>query len=378
MTMKSTRAVPLLVVASLGLAACEEGQLQTAPTDGTGAAAAAPAEPRVEIQEVERADIFSTSELALWDGRPSLGGLWVAHPDVTDPERVLIRNTTNGRTTFGALFRRERNNPGPRIQVSSDAAAELGILAGQPTELDIVVIRREEVVIEPEPLPVAEPEDLPEAEDLPEDEDATETLAATDDETTTEEEPPKRQGFFARLFGGGAAADETAEDGADEVSDDASAPDVEIAPLDPITTSAAAAIDAAEASASAPSNVRPVARTSVAAVPAPAPTPEPEPEPEPVVVAAPEPEPAPAPTPAPQSLNNPFVQVGLFSVEANASAAASSLRQGGIVPTVVPGTNANGTFWRVLVGPMTSPDDQAEILGQVKALGYADAFLVSN
>ena len=376
MTMKSTRAVPLLVVASLGLAACEEGQLVTAPTDG--ADAAAPAEPRVEIQEIERADIFSTSELALWDGRPSLGGLWVAHPDVTDPERVLIRNTTNGRTTFGALFRRERNNPGPRIQVSSDAAAELGILAGQPTELDIVVIRREEVVIEPAPLPVAEPEELPETEDLPEDEEATEVLAATDDETTTEEEPPKRQGFFARLFGGGAAADEVAEDDAVAVSDDASAPEVEIAPLDPITTSAAAAIDAAEAAASAPSNVRPVARTSVAAVPAPAPTPEPEPEPEPVVVAAPEPEPAPAPTPAPQSLNNPFVQVGLFSVEANASAAASSLRQGGIVPTVVPGTNANGTFWRVLVGPMTSPDDQAEILGQVKALGYADAFLVSN
>ena len=379
MITKSTKAVPLLVAASIGLAACEEGQFLTPPTDGDEATVAAPAEPRVEIQEVERADIFSTTELALWDGRPSLGGLWVAHPDVKDPERVLIRNTTNGRTTFGALFRRERNNPGPRIQVSSDAAAELNVLAGQPTELSIVVIRREEITIEPEPLPITESEDLPETEELNENTDDQESAAVNiDDETLTEEEPPKRQGFFARLFGGGAAADEAVEDEA--VSDDASAPDVEIAPLDPITTSAAAAIDAAEAAASAPSSVRPVARATVAAVPTPAPAPAEETEPEPVVVAAPTPapEPTPAPTPAPASLNNPFVQVGLFSVEANASAAASSLRQGGIVPTVVPGTNANGTFWRVLVGPMTSPDDQAEILGQVKALGYADAFLVSN
>jgi cell division septation protein DedD len=95
--------------------------------------------------------------------------------------------------------------------------------------------------------------------------------------------------------------------------------------------------------------------------------------PEPVSTPAPS-----QPAATPPSLNNPYVQVGLFTVEANASAAATGLRQGGIVPTIVPGTNASGTFWRVLVGPMTNPDDQTEILSQVKALGYSDAFLVSN
>ena len=47
-----------------------------------------------EIRDVERPDIFSVTENALWDGRPSLGGVWVAHPDVTverDTERYAAR-----------------------------------------------------------------------------------------------------------------------------------------------------------------------------------------------------------------------------------------------------------------------------------------------
>jgi cell division septation protein DedD len=370
--MKFKVAIPLLAATSIALTACEEGQFLAAPPGDGQVAPAAAAEARTEIREVERADIFSAEELALWDGRPSLGGLWIAHPDVGDPERVRITNTTNGQSVFGALFRRERANPGPRIQLSSDAANALGILAGQPTELAVVVVRQEEVVIEPAPLPVDEP-----AEDLPEDE----SLAALPGDATAEpaeEEAPKRQGFFARLFGGGAAAAETPPE--PEAPEGAAAPEVETEPLDPITASAAAAIDAAENTSQALSaQARPQRRATAAAAastaavvatPAPAATP---PAPDPVATTAPAQPAQPAP-----SLNNPYVQVGLFTVEANASAAATGLRQGGIVPTIVPGTNATGTFWRVLVGPMTSAQDQTEILSQVKSLGYSDAFLVSN
>ena len=360
MTMKFKAAIPLLVVMAIGLAACEEGQFLTAPTDGQ-TTVRAPAEARIEIQEVERADIFSASELALWDGRPSLGGLWVAHPDVGDPERVLIRNAANGQSIYGALFRRERNNPGPRIQLSSEAATELGILAGQPTELSIVVVRQQEVTIEPEPLL------LDATPDEPSDEPAIVAVPAG----AAPEQPPQREGFFARLFGGGTAASATQDDTAPATADGAIAPSVETEMLDPITTGAAVAISAAEASATTSTAVvRPQRRAAATPEPTPAPVAAPAPAPEPVVVAV--------PIPAAPALNSPYVQVGLFTVEANASAAATGLRQGGIVPTVVPGTNATGTFWRVLVGPMTSPDDQSEILGQVKSLGYADAFLVSN
>jgi cell division protein FtsN len=81
----------------------------------------------------------------------------VAHPDVTEPERVIIRNEQNGKFVIGALFRRERQSPGPRLQVSSDAAAAVGMLAGQPTNLNVVALRREEAPAEAEAMPMADP-----------------------------------------------------------------------------------------------------------------------------------------------------------------------------------------------------------------------------
>ena len=138
--LSSLMAVGLL----LGLAACENtggeaGSTPNAPSQQGGASV---------NRDVERPDVFSVSERALWDGRPSLGGVWVAYPATIDPERVIIRNIANGKSVVGALFRRERENPGPKIQLSSDAAVALGVVAGTPTEISIVVLRREEVVVD--------------------------------------------------------------------------------------------------------------------------------------------------------------------------------------------------------------------------------------
>ena len=98
---------------------------------------------RLVERDVEAPEVFQVTDSGLWDGRPSLGGVWVAHPDVQEPERVIIRNTKNSKFVIGALFRRERSNPGPRIQVSSDAADALGMLAGAPAELNVTALRRE-------------------------------------------------------------------------------------------------------------------------------------------------------------------------------------------------------------------------------------------
>ncbi len=334
----------------LALSACEDGEFTSpfsssddaaAVADGDGEVAAA-AVTRTEVREVERADIFSTTENALWDGRPSLGGIWVAHPDVNDPERVRIENTSSGQVVSGALFRRERDNPGPRIQVSSDAAAALGMLAGQPTELSVVVLRQEEVEIEPIIAPAGEVDDIEMADAAMAEEGSLEAaqvddLAAPMSATADAAPKPKRQGFFASLFGGGASQTEpiqtevVATDGDVVTTTSASTPSVETATLDPIAA-ASAAIDEAE--------------DSVAVAPA-----------------------------SNGSLQNPFVQVGLFSVEENAEAAASSLREAGIVPTVSAGSNGDRQFWRVLVGPMNTTDEQATMLRQVRDLGYRDAFL---
>jgi cell division septation protein DedD len=145
----------------LGLSACDDagnfdlGNVFDEQSQATAEQPAEAAATKFIEQDVEAPDVFSANEAGLWDGRPSLGGVWVAHPDVTDPERVLIRNLSNGKFVVGALFRRERDNPGPRLQLSSDAAQALDILAGAPVELEVVALRKEQIPVAP---PVAEPD----------------------------------------------------------------------------------------------------------------------------------------------------------------------------------------------------------------------------
>ena len=88
------------------LSACENGQLpgflqpkdQAAAPDGSGRSV------KLVERDVEAPDVFQVTEAGLWDGRPSLGGVWVAHPDVTEPERVMIRNSANGKFVIGAFI----------------------------------------------------------------------------------------------------------------------------------------------------------------------------------------------------------------------------------------------------------------------------------
>ncbi len=259
---------------SLGLAACEGGiQLPFGQNrNGAEGTSQGPSDStRLVERAVEAPEVFQVTEEGLWDGRPSLGGVWVAHPDATDPERVIIRNEANGRFVIGALFRRERENVGPALQVSSDAATALNMVAGAPTSLNVTALRREEVA-EPEPAP--------------------ETTAP---ETTGE---------------------------------------ITATAIDPIAA-AAAAIDEAEAS---------------------------------------------APTPAPQtsSLERPYIQIGIFSVEANANRTADMMRNAGLVPTIHAQSSNGRDFWRVVVGPAGSRTERARLLEAVRGLGFSDAYFVTH
>ena len=145
------------------LAGCVTGPVAEA-TRGHSATEAVGAAPR----DVEMPDVFAATERGLWDGRLSLGGIWVAAPDVAAPERVVIRNVETGQEVVGALFRRERFNPGPPLQLSSEAASALGILPGAPTELEVVALRLEEVPeVDAAPLDIAEPNAAADETDLP-------------------------------------------------------------------------------------------------------------------------------------------------------------------------------------------------------------------
>jgi len=300
MTSAGTGRLALMLTSVIFLTACEEGSenklfgkplFQNNKNSESEALSVTQAtEATIIERDVEAPDVFQQTEAGLWDGRPSLGGVWVAHPDVAEPERVIIRNETNGKFVIGALFRRERDNPGPRFQVSSDAAETLTMLAGAPTELNVTALRREEVEVVPE---ISEPPL-----------DATEPI----EETT----------------------------------------------LDPVAVAATSAIIAAEAKAAGGT-----AQAATAASP------------------VPEPETAPAPIPK-SKLEKPYLQIGIFSVQENANRAADLLRKKGVIPTIKPGNSSGKAFWRVVVGPAATSGERATLIKKVKALGFSDAYAVTN
>lgn len=143
----TVHSVGAIFAAAVLLSGCDEnGQLPLKALQKSPNASMTPATTaRLVERDVEAPDVFQVTETGLWDGLPSLGGVWVAHPDVKDPERVIIRNPANGKFVIGALFRRERDNPGPSLQLSSDAADAIGVLAGQPVPLNVTALRRETV-----------------------------------------------------------------------------------------------------------------------------------------------------------------------------------------------------------------------------------------
>ena len=324
--------LPLGAAAFALLAGCQSGPLSgTGGGSATGTDSSGTSVQLIE-RDVEAPEIFHVEAKGLWDGRPSLGGVWVAAPDVTDPERVIIRNLENDRFVIGALFRRERDNPGPPLQISSDAAAALGVVAGAPTDVDVVALRREEAA-EAVAAPAA---DAPPAvqvdgtEPTPLAEEIVQTAPVARDARPIEAEmevaaaSAPRRNFFGRLFSDrGTTRDAAASVGL------ARAPQV---PTD------------ADGSAVLP-------RTEVSS-------------------AAQPPSPA-RPNAAP---DGGYVQIGLFSVEQNAQDTATALRRSGVMPRVIEEESRGRPLWRVVVGPASTPADRAAVIRKARALGFEDAF----
>lgn len=232
---------------------------------------------RLVDRDVEAPEVFQANDTALWDGRPSLGGVWVASPDVTNPERVIMRNAANGTFVIGALFRRERDNPGPKLQISSDAAEALGILAGSPAQISVIALRREEA---PEAAP---------------------SVAAPVLDTAETLDPAANTNDIAA--GAAAALDRTAT-----------------------TTAPDAAPDAAGA-------------------------------------------------PAAPSGGDLRIQVGIFSVEANANRAKDTLATAGVAATIRKESSQGKDFWSVVA---SGSGNRNALLQKVKGAGFTDAYLLSR
>ena len=135
-------------IAALAPAGCKAGtgpiKSGTATKTAPNTAASPGRTGRSAGADVEAPKVFNVTAQGLWNGRPSPGGVRVASADARDPRRVIIRYDATGETGIGALFRQERDNPGPPIQISPDAAKALGLLSGQPDKVTITALRRTE------------------------------------------------------------------------------------------------------------------------------------------------------------------------------------------------------------------------------------------
>ena len=92
-------------------------------------------------RDIEAPEVFQLTGSGLWDGRPSLGGVWVAHTSAQAAERVIIRNGESGKFVIGALFRSDSVKEDLRFQMSADTAQALGVLVGQSVNLEVTALR---------------------------------------------------------------------------------------------------------------------------------------------------------------------------------------------------------------------------------------------
>ncbi|PTW98838.1 SPOR domain-containing protein [Pararhodobacter aggregans] len=380
----ATSVVALSLVLALGACQMSQTTAEGAPVTASAPAASGPGQ-RVIERDVEAPEVFEMQEPGLWDGRPSLGGVWVAHPTARDPERVMIRNTRTGATVIGALFRRERENPGPRFQVSSEAANALGILAGAPTEIQVTALRLQRVEMEIDPEPATA---------------ATETLALAPVEAPTatatvaapmappqgqvaiiDEPQPRRR--LRDLF----RSDDTPP---------ATTPIAQtaLAPAAGAATAAPAAVAAAVPPASAPAIIptEPPRRTlrdlfrrrqpapDTTLIPLPDASSGPAAATQPLQATGTQPLPATATAPAAPTprIDRPFVQIGIFSVEQNAANARAQMIAAGLGAEIRRGRVGENDFWRVVVGPATSTAERGQFLQRVRGLGFADAYAVQR
>ena len=87
---------------------------------------------------------------------------------------------------------------------------------------------------------------------------------------------------------------------------------------------------------------------------------------------------APAPRPTNSSLEKPFIQLGIFSVEDNATRTGQQMRNAGLVPMIKRGERGGKPFWRVVVGPASNKSERSALLKKIKGEGFSDAYAVTN
>ena len=352
-------------VALAALSGCTLGTANTPVTDGAtdaasqSTAAAGPAATSVRLvdHDVEAPEVFQASDKGLWDGRPSLGGVWVASPDAKNPERVIMRNPANGKFVIGGLFQRDASLPGPKLQLSSDAADALGLVAGEPAVIKVTALRRDET-------PARTP-------------DASKPLLDANEPVQTAGAAPAGSADVASTAAaaidkatapnGAAAKSATAAQTAAQIKADKSAKAAAAKTTGAQTAGAQTA--GAKTTGAQTTAAQTAAAQTAAAMPA-AKAAEAMAKPTAQAAAA---SPVTTQTPAAQTTaqsSGSLIQIGIFSVEPNAKRASDVLKKAGIASTTTSETSHDKPLWSV------TARGNASLLAKIKAAGFKDAYVL--
>lgn len=314
------------------------------PDIAATAVGAAPVRPVTSPPALEPApEIFSTEAWALWDGRKTLGGRWVALPDVDIARRVRLTDTESGTAIDGALIRRNPDQTGPKLIISSEAAESLKLRPGVATPVMIVALAYPDATPQSANSHVRSQQAGPydPASQPPRDALASASGAEVDNPVVGAEitSPPTEPE---------AIPVETAEA---ETAEEAPLPDSGSpqtpAPQRPQPPAGGATIDVAE-----------VPRQTAKATPEP-----------------PAAEPGDAEPAVPAASDGiadglPFIQAGVFADPANAARLVTRLRAAGLPAGEQPLTTS---LTRVVIGPYQSVDARNTALKTVRNIGPADA-----
>lgn len=118
-----------------------EENLSQISLSSEGLATVSSSSSKVIERDIEAPEVFQLTGLGVWDGRPSLGGVWVAHLSAPSAERVIVRNGKSGKFVIGALFRRNDVKDGVPFQISEAAAQAFGVSSGQQIKLSVTALR---------------------------------------------------------------------------------------------------------------------------------------------------------------------------------------------------------------------------------------------
>lgn len=119
------------------------GPEQTLPPEARRIVAEAKARANVPMIDGTAPEVFEATDMAVWDGKPTFGDVWISVPGALQPERVEIRVEETGKVIRASMLVDDAPaSPDAPIRLSSGAARALGVGPLQEVRITVTALRK--------------------------------------------------------------------------------------------------------------------------------------------------------------------------------------------------------------------------------------------